>query len=247
MPVATADDLLAALRQSNLVPADRLDAWLGTHPGAAAEPAPKLADHLVAAGLLTPYQAGLLLKGRAAEAFIAGKYKVLDLLGQGGMGTVYLCEHVRMRALVAVKVLPAAPDADPRSRDRFDREARAFYNLNHPNLVRGHGVETDGRLHFIVMDYVDGVDLKALVARIGPLPIGRAVNYIRQAAGGLAHAHDRGWVHRDIKPENLAVDRAGVVRVLDMGLAKTVFDGADAITGKFDDGYIRGTVEYMAP
>jgi hypothetical protein len=247
MPVATADELVAALRQSNLVPADRLDDWLDDHPSAPTQSPRALADQLVAAGLLTRFQVGLLLAGRLGEAFIAGKYKVLDLLGKGGMGAVYLCEHLALRTLVAVKVLPASPDEDPETRARFYREARAFAQLIHPNLVRGFDVDTDGRIHYIVMEYVDGVDLQALVAQRGPLPVGRAVNYARQAALGLAHAHDRGWVHRDIKPANLAVDRTGVVRVLDMGLARTILESADSITRNFDDGYIRGTADYLAP
>jgi serine/threonine-protein kinase len=247
MPVASADELVAVLRQSNLVPAGRLDAWLDDHPTATTETPHALAGQLVAAGLLTPFQAELLLKGRQNEVFIAGKYKVLALLGKGGMGAVYLCEHLALRTLVAVKVLPASPEEDPEARARFYREARAFATLNHPNLVRGFDVDSDGKIHYIVMEYVDGVDLQMLVARGGPLPIGRAVNYARQAAIGLAHAHERGWVHRDIKPANLAVDRSGAVRVLDMGLARTIIESGEAITGNYDAGYIRGTADYLAP
>jgi serine/threonine protein kinase len=247
MPAATADELLSQLRKSELVPPARLDAWLDENPTPFAEPPHGLAQRLVAAGLLTPFQADLLLQGRAGDALIAGKYKVLDLLGKGGMGAVYLCEHLALRTFVAVKVLPASAEVDPEARARFYREARAFATLNHPNLVRGFDVDTDGSRHFIVMEYVDGVDLQALVTRCGPLAVGRAVNYARQAATGLAHAHDRGWVHRDIKPANLAVDRAGVVRVLDMGLARIVLEGNDSITRNFDDGNIRGTADYLAP
>jgi serine/threonine-protein kinase len=247
MPVATADELVAALRQSNLVPADRLEVWLTAHPTVTSESPKALAGRLVAAGLLTQFQANLLLGGRLGDAFIAGKFKVLDLLGKGGMGAVYLCEHLKLRTFVAVKVLPASPDEDPETRERFYREARAFAKLIHPNLVRGFDVDTDGKIHYIVMEYVDGVDLQLLVALRGPLPVGRAVNYARQAALGLAHAHEQGWVHRDIKPANLAVDRTGLVRVLDMGLARTILEGTDAITRNFDDGSIRGTADYLAP
>jgi hypothetical protein len=247
IPVATADQLVAALRQSNLLPAGRIDGWLDDNPAATAEPPRALADRLVAAGLLTRFQARLLLKGRPGEAFIGGKYKVLDLLGKGGMGAVYLCEHVALRTRVAVKVLPASADEDPQTRERFYREARAFAQLNHPNLVRGFDVDSDGTSHYIVMEYVDGVDLQRLVAQGGPLDVGRAANYVRQAATGLAHAHQRGWVHRDVKPANIAVDRTGLVRVLDMGLARTVLEGRDAISRNFDDGFIRGTADYLSP
>jgi serine/threonine protein kinase len=247
MPVATAAELLAALRQSTLVPASRIDDWLDHNPTAISTAPRLLADQWVAAGLVTQFQAGLLIKGRPSDVLIAGKFKVLDLLGKGGMGAVYLCEHLALRTLVAVKVLPASSDEDRETRERFYREARAFATLNHPNLVRGFDVDTDGVVHYIVMEYVDGIDLQLLVARVGPLPVGRAVNYARQAAIGLAHAHQAGWVHRDIKPANLAIDRNGVLRVLDMGLARTILEGADAITRNFDDGYIRGTADYLAP
>jgi|GEM_PF-3311467 len=247
MPVATADELLAYLRQSNLVPPARLNAWLADHIDPTALSPHALADRLVSAGLVTRYQIGLLLLGKPNDTIIAGKYKILDLLGKGGMGAVYLCEHQALKTLVAVKVLPASPEEDPETRARFYREARAFATLNHPNLVRGFDVDTDGSLHFIVMEYVDGVDLQMLVSQIGPLPIGRAVNYARQAAAGLDYAHTQGWIHRDIKPANLAVDRAGVIRVLDMGLARTILEGSDSVTRNFDDGYIRGTADYLAP
>lgn len=247
MRVATSDELLTHLRQSDLVPPERLAAWLETRPGTGEESPAELAHRLVAAGLVTSYQVDLLLKGRSRDLTIAGKYKVLDLLGKGGMGAVYLCEHQALRTLVAVKVLPASPEESREDRERFYREARAFATLNHPNLVRGFDVDADAGQHFIVMEYVDGVDLQALVARCGPLPVGRAVNYTRQAANGLAHAHDRGWVHRDIKPANLAVDRTGLVRVLDMGLARGVFEGSDAITRDHNDGTIRGTADFLSP
>ena len=247
MPVATPDELLSALRRSRLVPPDDLAAWLAGQP-AVGELTPRaLAAKLVTAGLVTAFQAKLLLQGRHKGFFIAGKYKVLDLLGSGGMGAVYLCEHMTLKTPVAVKVLPAAPAENPEARERFYREARAFASLNHPNLVRGFDVDADGKIHFIVMEYVDGVDLQALVARRGPLPAARAANYVRQAAAGLAHAHARGWVHRDIKPANIAVDRAGVARVLDMGLARLVLDGADGITRNYSEGSILGTADYLAP
>ncbi|MDB5308242.1 MAG: serine/threonine protein kinase [Gemmataceae bacterium] len=247
MTAATSDELLTNLRNSQLVPPERLDEWLASCPGSTADPPKTLAIRLVSTGLVTSFQADLLLEGRRSGFFIAGKYKVLDLLGKGGMGAVYLCEHQVLKTLVAVKVLSTVPGENGEARERFHREARAFATLNHPNLVRGFDVDKDGTIHFIVMEYVDGVDLQLLVARRGPLPVARAVNYIRQAASGLTHAHAQGWVHRDIKPANLAVDRAGLVRVLDMGLARLVLDGGDGVTRNDVDGCIRGTADYLAP
>ena len=247
MPVATSNELLTTLGRSELVPATRLRAWLDRHPGAADDTPRELAVRLVSAGLVTPFQAKGLLQGRHKGYFIARKYKVLDQLGSGGMGAVYLCEHLTLGSLVAVKVLPPVPSENPEARERFYREARAFASLNHPNLVRGFDVDADGKIHFIVMEYVDGVDLQALVARRGPLPAARAANYVRQAAVGLAHAHARGWVHRDIKPANIAVDRAGVARVLDMGLARMALAGGDWITRHYGETTLLGTPDYLAP
>jgi len=247
MPVETSDELLGALRRSKLVPEDRLAGWLAEYPAAAAAAPKDLAARLVTTGLVTRFQAKLLLQGRHKGFFIADKYKVLDLLGSGGMGAVYLCEHTSLKTPVAVKVLPPGMGGNAEARERFYREARAFASLNHPNLVRGFDVDADGKIHYIVMEYVDGVDLQALAARRGPLPVARAVNYIRQAAVGLAHAHSRGWVHRDIKPANIAVDRAGTARVLDMGLARLILDGTDGITRNYSDGTILGTADYLAP
>jgi serine/threonine-protein kinase len=248
MPVATAEELLAALRQSKLVPTSRIAGWLDEHPAAATQHPHTLANLLVAEGLVTRYQAELLLKGQAGDVYLVGrKYKVLDLLGKGGMGAVYLCDYVGMQELVAVKVLLlSADEEDKEARDRFKREAFASRELAHKNLVRGYGPESDGVRLFLAMDFVDGIDLQALVSKVGPLPVGRAVNYIRQAAEGLAYAHGKKWVHRDIKPANLAVGRDGVVKILDMGLAKDI-DGRTRGITKPDDQYIRGTADYLSP
>src|SRR5207248_7956489 len=141
-----------------------------------------------------------------------GKYKVLERLGSGGMGSVYLCEHKLMRRRVAVKVLPTAKAEDKASLDRFYREARAVAALDHPNIVHAYDIDQDEQLHFLVMEYVDGASLQELVKRSGPLDPVRAAHYIRQAALGLDHAHKAGLVHRDIKPANVLVDRQGTVK-----------------------------------
>src|SRR5262249_27217213 len=157
--------------------------------------------------------------------FSIGKYKVLERIGLGGMGQVYLCEHERMRRRVAVKVLPTSSLKDPGALERFEREARAAALLDHPNIVRAFDLDQDGQLHFMVMEYVDGPTLYDLVRQNGPMDIGRACHYMRQAATGLQHAHEAGLIHRDIKPSNILVDRAGTVKLLDLGLARFEDDG----------------------
>src|SRR5206468_6479150 len=139
---------------------------------------------------------------------------VLERLGAGGMGSVYLCEHTLMRRRVAVKVLPEK-SADSSSLERFYREARAVAALDHPNIVRAYDIDQEDNLHFLVMEYVDGSSLQEIVHRVGPLDPTRAAHYISQAAFGLQHAHEvAGLVHRDIKPGNIIVDRNGTVKVL---------------------------------
>ena len=238
------NEFLDLLRRSNLHPEQVIAAHLkqvGPMP-----PSPdKLAASLVRTGLLTPFHAQYLMQGKWRGFFIS-RYKVLDRVGSGGMGTVYLCEQVHMKRLVALKVLPVAMAKDPSALGRFHREARAAASLDHVNIVRGYDVGQDNNLHFIVMEYVDGVSMHELVKKHGVLSGLRACHYIRQAALGLQHALERGLIHRDIKPANLVVDRQGVVKVLDMGLARFFNDETDDLTRKFDEQML-GTADYLAP
>src|SRR5205085_12634350 len=150
---------------------------------------------------------------------ISGKYKLMEHLGTGGMGSVYLCEHVLMRRRVALKVLPTDRVTDPVVLERFYREARAVAALDHRNIVRAYDIDRDGEMHFMVLEFVDGSSLHRIVEKFGPMDVARAVNCISQAAEGLQHAHEGGLVHRDVKPGNLLLDRAGIIKILDLGLA----------------------------
>ncbi|MGL6074264.1 MAG: protein kinase domain-containing protein [Fimbriiglobus sp.] len=205
----------------------------------------EMADFLVEEGHLTYFQAEQILQGKFRRFFL-GKYKVLERIGSGGMGQVYLCEHKLMRRRVAIKVLPAAKSNDPASLDRFHREARAVAAVDHPNLVRAYDIDQDQNLHFLVLEFVDGANFNDLVRKTGPLPVTRACHYIYSACIGLQHAHEMGLVHRDIKPGNILVDRSGVVKILDMGLARFFNDEEDALTRKYDEN-ILGTADYLAP
>lgn len=250
MPVATTnEEFLETLRKSQLVESERLDSFL-RHAGDELPAEPRLlAESLVRQGLLTPFQAGQVLSGKHKGFLVAGgKYRLLQLLGIGGMGKVYLCEHVRMRRLVALKVLPVEQTKDESSVARFNREAQAAAALNHPNIVRAHDIDQDGSLHFLVMEFVDGTSLQDLVKKFGPLSVERACHYITQSAIGLQHAHEAGWVHRDIKPGNLLLDRTGTVKILDMGLARFFQESAgESLTQKFDKSAVLGTADYLAP
>lgn len=243
---STTDEFLELVRKSGVAEERRFDSWLqklrgGTKPSKAAE----AAGLLVRDGILTTFQAEQILQGKW-KRFTIGKYKVLERLGSGGMGSVYLCEHKLMRRRVAVKVLPAAKAQDESALARFYREARAVAALDHPNIVHAYDIDKDENLHFLVMEYVDGASLQDIVKRVGPLDITRACHYIRQAAIGLDHAAQAGLIHRDIKPGNILVERSGVVKILDMGLARFFNDEDDVLTKKFDENVL-GTADYLAP
>jgi serine/threonine protein kinase len=244
----TTDDFLTLVRKSGVVESEALEEFamrLAAEPGQPRE-APKLAKRMVREGLLTVLQASLLLRGKWRNFLICGKYKLLEHLGTGGMGQVFLCEHARMRRRVAIKFLPPDRAEDEVCVTRFYREAEAVGSLNHPNIVRAHDIDRDGSLHFLVMEYVDGASLYHIVRHGGPLPIVRACHYIRQAAMGLQHAFEAGWVHRDIKPGNLLLDRCGLVKILDLGLARYFHDGVN-LTRHHGCRNVIGTADYLAP
>src|SRR5262249_36600995 len=154
-----------------------------------------------------------LLAGKWKGFIISGKYRLLQRLGAGGMGCVYLCEHILMRRRVALKVLPLNQAQDVAALERFYRQARALAALDHPKLARAPDNDHQAKLHFLAMEYVDGASLQDIVRQHGPMDVLRAAHYIRQAALGLQHAHEAGLVHRDIKPGNLILDRTGTVKV----------------------------------
>jgi serine/threonine protein kinase len=244
----TTSAFVELVRKSGLVEEPHLDSYLEKlRIGRAWPDKPELlAGLLVRDGLLTHFQAEQVLQGKWRR-FTFGKYKILDRLGVGGMGSVYLCEHKFMRRRVAVKVLPLDKAKSPSALERFYREARAVAALDHPNLVRAYDIDQDDKLHFLVMEYIDGPSLQDVVAKVGALDVTRAAHYIRQAADGLEYAfRTAGLVHRDIKPGNILVNRKGVVKILDMGLARFFNDEDDLITKKYDE-TVLGTADYLAP
>jgi hypothetical protein len=163
------------------------------------------------------------------------------------MGVVYLAEHTLMRRLVAVKVFLPERARDERALGRFYREARAAAALDHPNIVRLYDVRQAEGVHFLVLEYISGASLGQLVDSTGPLHHAQAVRHIIGAATGLAHAHEKGFVHRDVKPANLMVDRDGMVKVLDMGLARSFIDPNDRLTLAGEEGSVLGTADYLCP
>ena len=246
---ATNSELTDVILKSGVIEDARLKNYLkklgDSAEGAPTEPS-KLAGLMVRDGILTYFQAEQLLQGKWKRFFI-GKYKVLERLGAGGMGQVFLCEHKLMKRRVAVKVLPVAKSQDEAALSRFIREAKAAASVDHPNVVRAYDIDQDENLHFIVMEFVDGANFHELVKKHGPMDILRACHYIYGATVGLHHSHEMGLIHRDIKPANILVDRSGVVKLLDMGLARfSQPDDNDNLTQRFDENVL-GTADYLAP
>src|SRR6202162_6572063 len=143
-----------------------------------------------------------------------GPYGVLAPLGKGGMGEVYRARDTSLKRDVALKVLPIAFAKDPERMARFQREAEVLASLNHPNIAAIYGVIESDNTRALVMELVEGETLK------GPLPIDTALNYAQQIVSALEAAHEKGITHRDLKPANIMITPAGVVKVLDFGLAK---------------------------
>jgi serine/threonine protein kinase len=211
-----------------------------------------LARELVQRHWLTPYQANQLLQGNGAD-LVLGPYRFLERLGEGGMGQVFKARHVRMNRMVALKVIHKDFLGGHKAVERFTREARAAAQLSHPNIVLVHDADEVLDRHFLAMEHVEGMDLGKLVKQSGPLPVGQACEFARQATLGLQHTHERGIVHRDIKPSNLIVTPAAsgaapVVKILDFGLARfeSETEGANK-TRLTKIGQIMGTVDFIAP
>lgn len=184
------------------------------------------------------------------------RYQIISQLGVGGMGVVYKAEDRFMGRTVALKVVARRYTANPAALERFRREVRAAAKLNHQNIVTAHDTGEANGIHFLVMEFVEGISLDRLVQKKGPLPIATACQCIRQAAHGLQHAFEQKMVHRDIKPHNLMVTRKGQIKVLDFGLARVA---AEAELPPLPSGtpqpdrtvtspsLVMGTPDYLAP
>ncbi len=181
----------------------------------------------------------------AEVAALFPQLEILRLLGAGGMGAVYQARQPELGRFVALKILPAGTDGGANFSERFNREARALAKLSHPNIVTVHEFGQARRLHYFLMEFVDGANLRQL-EQAGRLSAREALQIIPQICDALQYAHDEGVVHRDIKPENVLVDRKGRVKIADFGLAKIMGHDPDAARLTVE-GQVMGTPHYMAP
>ncbi|MCR4411233.1 MAG: serine/threonine protein kinase [Thermoguttaceae bacterium] len=201
----------------------------------------RLANKLVEMGWINRWQAQQLLAGRSK--FNLGPYWIVDSIGRGGMGQVFKARDELLDRIVAVKVLPRSKST-PEAVANFKREIEAQSRLCHPNLVRAIDSGEDGKVIYLVTEYVPGADLRKLVRSKGPMTMERAASIIAQAACGLQHAHEQGLVHRDVKPGNILVTPDGVAKLSDLGLAGPL--GGD-VENDPRFGRIVGTADFLSP
>lgn len=243
-PVQTVAEFLKVLTDSQLLSVSSLrqiDQQVRAAPPSLS--LERLVKSLLNVGVMTRYQIQRILCGRT-DGFYLGQYKLYEVLGKGGMGTVYLAEQTSRHRLVALKVITDIANCPPETRIRFQREGRISELLSHPNLIQAcDSGEIDG-VPFIAMEYVEGFDAAELVERFGRLPWPHAADFILQAALGLEHARLHCLVHRDIKPANLLIATDGTVKVLDLGLCLLTNEPHDS---QWKRDLQVGTVDYMAP
>lgn len=220
MAITTATSYIDALLRHELVSDDSIQETLGELGATPDTVDPdELSAKLIDKELLTKWQ-DQQLRTVADPKFFVKRYKLLEHLSSG-LSKIYLAAHPSMGRQVAIKILPTDKIADTSHLERFIRECQVLATLDHPNIVRAEDLDVEGdNVYFMVLDYIEGTNLQKLVTDRGPLPYEHAINFIRQAAAGLGHAHEHGLVHRDIKPANLMLDNEGVVKVLDLGMAR---------------------------
>ncbi|MEK6235171.1 MAG: serine/threonine protein kinase, partial [Planctomycetales bacterium] len=181
------------------------------------------------------------------KGFFVGKYKLLDHLGTGGMSQVYLGEHTLMRRRVALKILNQELTESSSYLTRFYRESQATAQLDHPNIVRTFDVDCEGKLHYMVMEYMKGPCLQSLIEDAEEyLEFETVADHVHQACEGLQHAHDAGLIHRDIKPGNLMLTPGKIVKLLDFGMVRLTQDEMSSITIKHNESML-GTADYLSP
>jgi serine/threonine protein kinase len=263
MSIRTVDELVEVLRFERILPPDQLEE-LTPELLASFDNPRSFAKLLVEHARLTVFQAHAIFEGRGRE-LVLGNYRILDLLGEGGVSEVFKARDTRGNRLVALKVLRQHLLSESGVIRQFQREMEAVARLNHPNIIKTLDTGQVGGTHYFAMEFVEGTDLGKVVQFSGPLSLGEACDCIRQVTQGLQHAHQLGLVHRDIKPANLFLilppghpqATAGstwkrpqdpVIKILDWGLARLAGSTPDTdATACSEEGMLIGTADYIAP
>ena len=236
-----------AISHSLLTNSDVTEILLSFQKSNSAPTPQQFARQAIQIGKLTLFQAKLLL-AKDPTTLSLGPYLLLDKIGQGGMGSVYKARHKSMDRVVALKVLRRKGGASFESVKRFQREVLAAAKLIHPNIVTAFDAGEQNGIHYLVMEFVEGGDLKSLVDKNGPLPLNQALQYTMQVARGLQYAHEQQIIHRDIKPANLLIDKFGFVKILDLGLARIIREqNSEEDFSLTSDGAMMGTVDFLSP
>jgi eukaryotic-like serine/threonine-protein kinase len=244
---AAVDDFLRNVLKSGLFGRDQLQEAVRALPAQRREQPTHVADHLIRAGLLTPFQAQRLLEG-STGGLILGPFQLQAPLGRGGMGMVYLALDTRRQQHVALKILlPRKARGEERHLARFIREMELSRRVSHPNVALTLDAGVNRGIYYIALEYIPGETLYRLVTTTGPLPVGRAARLFAEIASGLHHAHSLGLVHRDLKPSNLMVTPHDHAKVLDLGLAFSVGEQVAVPEVAGGKGYLLGSIDYMAP
>lgn len=257
-PVATVPEYCAAISRSQLVSEAELrgvrEKWLAA-PNSSDADVDGFRAFLVREKVLTEYQAAVIRRGRSG-GFVIGEYVILDRVGSGQTAGVYKAIH-KSGQLVALKVLAGSKAKDQHTLNRFQREGRLLTQLEHPNAVRAYQVGQAGDVHYIVMEYLEGETLDAVLDRRKKLPAPEAVRIVWQAFQGLHHLHSKRMVHRDLKPANLMLVPAAktdtlnsTVKILDIGIGREMFDESSPSTQDLHlttEGALLGTPDYLAP
>lgn len=243
----TVEAFLKTVIKSGLFTPDQLQVAVKAVPPDQLRDSPTLAEHWVKIGKLTRFQANKLLQN-VTKGMVLGAYHLLSPIGKGGMGAVYLARDSRTQALVAVKVLPPKKaKAEERLLVRFRREMEICQKVDHPNLTRTFESGVHDDVNYIAMEFIPGKNLFRLVQDEGPLAMPRAARLFREMAQGLDYAHGMGLIHRDMKPSNVVITPDDHARILDLGLA--LMQGEECLdkTVVGGQGYVVGTMDYLAP
>ncbi len=245
MPVAAS--FLKTVLRSGLFSREQLEEIVRSAPAESRADPLELANYLVKIGHLSRFQARKLLEGKTL-GLVLGPFQILAPIGKGGMGTVYLARDTRSQGLVALKVLPPKKARqEERMLLRFLREMEMCQRVGHPHIAQTYEVGVSQGVYFIAMEFISGRSLYRLVTDEGPLSVPRAARLFAEVASALDHAHQRGVIHRDLKPSNLLVTTNDHAKVLDLGLALIEGEVAADHTVVGGQGYVVGTMDYMAP